>query len=99
MAAAWLLSAGLALAAEPSTSTASVSVVVDVERQNTLSEMRERKIVAPNAEFWKPEDVALLGRMRRAEKSGAFALLREEIGNLRGLTVEHRTPGGRIPWL
>jgi len=101
--AAWLLAAGLALAAPPadhaSASAASAPVVVDVDRQNTLAELRERKIIAAGAEFWKPEDMALLGRLRRAEKRGAFALLREEIGNLRGFVVEHRTPKGRIPWL
>lgn len=96
--AALLLAAGLVFADDSATPPA-LSPIVDVERQNLLVEMRERMIIPVSSEYWRPEDRVMLEHLRRVEKRDAFELLRGEVGSLRGLVVEHRSPDGRKLWL
>lgn len=63
------------------------------ERRETLADMSQRKLIAPEAQAWSTEDSALLGRMRRAEAAGAVAVMRRRVGGLQGLAVEHRAVG------
>lgn len=73
---------------------------ISVERQRLLTEMRKRRITAPDAVSWSPEQYTQLLRAREAEALGAFALLRAKLGTLRGFAVEHRQPDGFVTlWL
>lgn len=96
MIAAVFLAAGLVFSSVPSPAGAEGTPVVDPQRQATLVEMRERGILGPSSEYWRAEDVALLNKLRRAETNGAFDLIREELGTLRGMAVEHRASGGPV---
>jgi hypothetical protein len=55
------------------------------ERKTTLEEMWQRRLLPPDQSSWAPQDFALLGKIRRAEKA-AIAFLR-------------RKPGGERPWV
>jgi hypothetical protein len=56
----------------------------------TLAEMWQRRILSMDATSWSPEDMALLKRIRGAEKLGAFPLLRKRFGTLKPYTVVHK---------
>lgn len=60
------------------------------EKQNTLAEMWQRRILPTDSTSWSPEDMALLGRIRSAEKLGAFKLLRKRYGSLKPFTVVYK---------
>lgn len=67
---------------------------VSAERQGVLVEMRERGILEPGALGWSPHELDLLERARKAERSGAFDLLRAHLGDLRGYAVVRRPAPG-----
>jgi hypothetical protein len=66
----------------------------------TIAEMRQRHIVPQDAVRWTPDQYAGLLRMREAEAMGAFDLLRDKLGTLRGYAAESpRRQGYRSLWL
>jgi hypothetical protein len=74
--------------AEPKLQTVSDAV----ERQNTLAEMWQRRIIGADATRWSAEEQVLLERMRRAEKGGAVGFLRKR-GGLKGWVFESKPSG------
>lgn len=57
------------------------------ERRATLSEMWQRRVLAPEARDYGPQDLELLARVRSAEAAGALGYLRRRVGNLSGYAV------------
>lgn len=60
------------------------------ERQNLLAEFWQRGIISTDASSWSPEELALLERIRGAERLGALPLLRKKLGTLKPFTVVHK---------
>lgn len=79
---------------EPAPSLALKSPGVSSERQKSLSELWERRILAADATQWSPEDMALMLRLRNAEHSGALGLLKRRFYTLKGFTVIHKSAQG-----
>lgn len=61
--------------------------------------MRARHVLPATADVWKPTDEILLARMRQAESSGAFDLLKKNIGTLNGFVIWHRVGATRSQML
>jgi hypothetical protein len=66
------------------------------QRQETLSELWQRRILPPDSSRWQPEDIALLERLRRAESADAVRMLRRRLHGLKDLAVEYRPVGGAV---
>lgn len=60
------------------------------EKQNLLAEFWQRRIISTDASSWSPEDLALLQRIRGAERLGALPLLKKKFGSLKAFTVVHK---------
>jgi hypothetical protein len=65
----------------------------ETARQNTLAEMRARRIVPADAAQWTSEDAELLERMRTAESRDAVALLRRKAEYSPSFVVAYRSAG------
>lgn len=72
---------------------------ISAERQRTLIEMRDRRIVPSGANDWNDQDSSLLDHIHRAETSGAIEMLRQKAGSLQGYAVPHRFGNYRGLWL
>lgn len=66
---------------------------IESERQNTLAEMWQRKVLPPEADRWSPEDMALLLRVRAAEAAGAIDLIKSRLRTLKGYSVVYKPAG------
>ncbi len=64
------------------------------ERRKMLEEMWQRGILAADTDNWAPGDKAVLERIRRAEKTGAFDVLRRKYHTLRGFVSILTLPDG-----
>jgi hypothetical protein len=64
------------------------------ERAANLSEMKRRRIVPPDQEDYSADDYTQLLRVREAQALGAFSLLREKSGTLKGSAIETRDVNG-----
>jgi len=73
--------------------------VVSPDEQRLLIELWVRHVTDRGAKTYESEDLALLERMRDAEKLGAFDLLRDKLGGLGRYAVEHRVGSERVLWL
>ncbi|MEK7857634.1 MAG: hypothetical protein AAB320_00710, partial [Elusimicrobiota bacterium] len=74
----------------PAPSLAERPRAVSSDRQNTLAEMWQRRILPPDSDQWSPADLALLQRILAAERSGALTLLRSRLRRLQGLTAPRK---------
>jgi hypothetical protein len=79
----------------PAESLAAESHAVSSERQKTLSEMWQRRIIAVDATHWTPEDMALLLKTRAAEASGALTYLHGKLRTAADLSVDYKTADGK----
>ncbi len=79
--------------AAPAPSLASERASPD-ERRSILGEMWQRRILAPDANDWSPEDLRLLTRIREVEPE-ALRYLRSKERSRAGLIVEQKAPGKR----
>lgn len=77
----------------PAETLAVVPQSAEVERLNTLAEMRRRRIVPPDSLRWSPEDAELLARMREAEGDDAVEALRKKGALTPGMTVSLKKDG------
>lgn len=68
---------------------------VQAERQNTLAELWQRKILSTDLNAWSPEDMETLRRLRNAEAMGALEFLRDRFKTVKGFVVEHRPMGSK----
>jgi hypothetical protein len=98
-----LILEGLAMAASLAfavpQSTPSVQASLLIERQQTLDEMRTRRIIETSSDTWKPGDLTMLRQMQQAETAGAIGYMKTKVGTLHGLTVWHRDDLHRVRWL
>ncbi|MDE2511695.1 MAG: hypothetical protein KGL74_11290 [Elusimicrobia bacterium] len=65
-------------------------------RQATLEEMWQRRLLPPDQSEWAPQDLELLGRIRRVEKA-AIAYLRRRRGGERPWVARARSAGPFAP--
>lgn len=100
------LLAAAALAAEPPKKGAghaapaeTMSAAPASEKRLLLTELWQRRIISSETDRYAPEDLALLERLREAERAGALAELRRTYaGNVNGLVATYKIPsvtGGR----
>lgn len=61
--------------------------------QVIVAELRQRRLLSPEATRWEAEDMNLLLRLRKAEDAGALALLKRNLASLKGLAVAYKAPG------
>ncbi len=66
-------------------------------RREVLAELWQRRIVSADFTQYGEQDLALLSRMRAAERAGAIALLRRSYHGLQGLAVADKRPGDLAP--
>ncbi|MBI4371206.1 MAG: hypothetical protein HY552_02795 [Elusimicrobia bacterium] len=66
------------------------------DRRAVLEEMWQRRVLPPDQSLWSPRDLALLGRIRRAEDD-ARAFLRAKPGGDRPWVVRPRKGGPAAP--
>jgi len=64
------------------------------ERAANLAEMKRRRVAAPDQEDYSAEEYTQLLRLREAQALGAFSLLREKLGTLKGCAIETRDADG-----
>ena len=95
-----MLLIGIAVAGEPSpdhrapVETLAPAEGVEAQRQNTLVEMWQRRILSTESRNWTTEDMELLQRVRAAERAGAVALLKRRVEGPLGLLVAPYKPAG-----
>lgn len=69
------------------------------DKRVLLTELWQRRIISSETDRYAPEDLALLERLRDAERAGAVAELRRTYaGNIKGLVASYKIPsvtGGR----
>lgn len=63
--------------------------------QQLLEEMRQRRLIDPEAVSWSPADMKFLLRIRWAEEAGGLAIIKLNFKGRRGLTVKHKPAGGK----
>ncbi|MDE2237428.1 MAG: hypothetical protein KGK30_06030, partial [Elusimicrobia bacterium] len=64
------------------------------QREALLAELWQRRILSPESRRWTQEDLALLERVRAAERRGAISVLqRRTVGPLGVMAVQYKAPG------